>query len=150
MRTMGVMLGEKYAELAHLFNDAMKKDMPAATLAKLGEQIKTYGALEKTGDVQVTKSGPNTIAVFPVKFAKQSIDFRLIVNGQGMIAGMFLQPGAVDWKRPAYSQPDSFKERAVTVGEGDWKLPGTLTMPNGAGPFPAVVLVHGSGPNDRD
>lgn len=23
-------------------------------------------------------------------------------------------------------------------------------MPNGAGPFPAVVLVHGSGPNDRD
>jgi hypothetical protein len=25
-----------------------------------------------------------------------------------------------------------------------------LTVPVGAGPFPAVVLVHGSGPNDRD
>jgi dienelactone hydrolase len=25
-----------------------------------------------------------------------------------------------------------------------------LTIPVGAGPFPAVVLVHGSGPNDRD
>jgi dienelactone hydrolase len=36
------------------------------------------------------------------------------------------------------------------VGEGEWKLPGVLTVPNGAGPFPAVVLVHGSGPNDRD
>src|SRR5205085_1721112 len=32
----------------------------------------------------------------------------------------------------------------------DWKLGGTLTMPNGSGPFPGVVLVHGSGPNDRD
>jgi uncharacterized protein len=29
-------------------------------------------------------------------------------------------------------------------------LPGTLTVPKGDGPFPAVVLVHGSGPQDRD
>ncbi|HKM51906.1 MAG TPA: alpha/beta fold hydrolase, partial [Isosphaeraceae bacterium] len=31
-----------------------------------------------------------------------------------------------------------------------WQLPGTLTEPNGAGPFPAVVLVQGSGPHDED
>jgi dienelactone hydrolase len=29
-------------------------------------------------------------------------------------------------------------------------LPGTLTLPNGPGPFPAIVLVHGSGPQDQD
>lgn len=29
-------------------------------------------------------------------------------------------------------------------------LAGTLTLPEGAGPFPAVVLVSGSGPQDRD
>jgi hypothetical protein len=29
-------------------------------------------------------------------------------------------------------------------------LPATLTIPNGKGPFPAVLLVQGSGPNDRD
>jgi fermentation-respiration switch protein FrsA (DUF1100 family) len=38
----------------------------------------------------------------------------------------------------------------VAVGSGEWALPGTLTIPNGGGPFPAVVLVHGSGPNNRD
>ena len=31
-----------------------------------------------------------------------------------------------------------------------WPLPATLALPKGAGPFPAVVLVHGSGPHDRD
>ncbi|HZK99508.1 MAG TPA: alpha/beta fold hydrolase [Caulobacteraceae bacterium] len=30
------------------------------------------------------------------------------------------------------------------------RLAGTLTLPAGAGPFPAVVLIAGSGPNDRD
>ncbi len=29
-------------------------------------------------------------------------------------------------------------------------LDGTLTIPNGAGPFPAVALITGSGPQDRD
>ena len=30
------------------------------------------------------------------------------------------------------------------------RLAGTLTLPPGDGPFPAVVLVAGSGPNTRD
>jgi dienelactone hydrolase len=63
---------------------------------------------------------------------------------------MFQLPGETAWQRPAYSKPDSFREREVTVGDGQWKLPGTLTVPAGQGPFPGIVLVHGSGPNDRD
>ncbi|MCX6273539.1 MAG: alpha/beta hydrolase [Bacteroidetes bacterium] len=33
---------------------------------------------------------------------------------------------------------------------GGIKLAGTLTLPNGHGPFPAVILVSGSGPQNRD
>lgn len=52
---------------------------------------------------------------------------------------------------PAYAPPSSFHEREVIVGSGEWALHGTLTLPaTGAASFPAVVLVHGSGPNDRD
>src|SRR2546425_10392277 len=63
---------------------------------------------------------------------------------------MFMLPGEVPWTRPAYSKPDAFRESEVTVGADQWKLPGTLTVPTGSGPFTGIVLVHGSGPNDRD
>jgi uncharacterized protein len=40
--------------------------------------------------------------------------------------------------------------RQVSIGVGTPALLGTLTLPAGGGPFPAVVLVSGSGPNDQD
>jgi dienelactone hydrolase len=46
--------------------------------------------------------------------------------------------------------PDAFTETEVRVGSEPWVLQGTLSMPKGEGPFPAVVLLAGSGPNDRD
>ena len=41
-------------------------------------------------------------------------------------------------------------ELALPVPSLEGELPGTLTVPKGDGPFPAVVLVHGSGSSDRD
>jgi len=37
----------------------------------------------------------------------------------------------------------------IIVGE-KFPLDGLLTLPDGEGPFPVIVLVHGSGPNDMD
>lgn len=48
------------------------------------------------------------------------------------------------------TQAYALQEREVTIGKGQWSLPATLTLPEGTGPFPGVVLVHGSGPHDRD
>src|SRR5262249_29401225 len=71
----------------------------------------------------------------------------------GRIAGLRFRPPAAPaapYSPPAYVTPASYTETEFTVGSGDWPLPGTLEMPVGAGPFPALVLVQGSGPNDRD
>jgi pimeloyl-ACP methyl ester carboxylesterase len=38
----------------------------------------------------------------------------------------------------------------VTFPSGDHTLAGTLTLPSAPGPHPAIVLVSGSGPQDRD
>lgn len=41
-------------------------------------------------------------------------------------------------------------ETSFVTGAGRIKLAGTITKPKGAGPFPAVVLVSGSGPQNRN
>ncbi|MDC2865155.1 alpha/beta hydrolase [Bacillus sp. BP-3] len=53
-------------------------------------------------------------------------------------------------ERPPYSKPESFVDKEVVVGSGAFPLPGTLSVPKGKGPFPAVILVQGSGATDQD
>lgn len=55
-----------------------------------------------------------------------------------------------DESAPPYADPALYTEQEVKISSGSFNLPGTLTMPKGEGPFPAVILVHGSGSNDRD
>ena len=43
-----------------------------------------------------------------------------------------------------------FSDQTVSIPNGDVTLAGTLSLPPGQGPFPAVILLSGSGPQDRD
>lgn len=54
------------------------------------------------------------------------------------------------WSAPSYADTSKFHELPLTIADGQWQLPATLTLPNGNGPFTAVILVSGSGPNDAD
>ena len=50
------------------------------------------------------------------------------------------------------TKPYPYKEEEVTFASqnGAAQLSGTLTIPQGAGPFPAALLISGSGPQNRD
>lgn len=45
---------------------------------------------------------------------------------------------------------EGVREQPLAVVSPLGPLPGTLTLPRGEGPFPTVLLIAGSGPNDRD
>lgn len=72
---------------------------------------------------------------------------------QGMSFTLNLEKGDFTLKRPQEPQPPfnytseniTFKNKEVGI-----TLAGTLTIPNGKGPFPTIVLAAGSGPNDRN
>jgi hypothetical protein len=57
---------------------------------------------------------------------------------------------AARWQPPAYANPATFDDLNVTLGSGPLAVPGTLSLPRTPGPLPAVVLLGGSGPTDRD
>ncbi len=97
------------------------------------------------------------LVIVTCAFANASLDFNVAFKEPGKIVGLSITPvGSVEqqysavYEPPAYVNQDLFKEQEVQIGKGEWVLPGTLSVPVGEGPFAAVLLVHGSGPNDRD
>jgi dienelactone hydrolase len=124
--------------------------VPAAKLqqvwAAVGQQA---GAYKENGTVRAESSGKPVRVVAECRFEKLTLDVHLTVDDAGRIGGLnFAQH--VDYTAPDYVKIGAFQEEEVVVGSGPWAVHGTLTRPNGPGPFAGLVLVHGSGPNDMD
>lgn len=132
------------------FDATMKKGLPAASLKPVWEgTLALYGKFEQTGATRVEAAPPYQIIFVTLHFARGRLDAKVVFNAEDKIAGFFFVP-AGKYEMPTYVKPDSFRESEIQVGKGFFPLTGTLALPQGDGPFVAVILVHGSGPHDRD
>ncbi len=171
-RSLGEALVNRDMEAAQALD--LTPQMQQALTPALAEQV--MGALEQsagpfqeiTGTRSATFSG-RPVAYVLMDFAEAERALRVVFDDENRIAGLQIAPpgeaqnadaaqktGKAGTPQPAYTLPDyadttAFREEEVTVDAGaGTPLGATLTLPTGAASAPGVVLVHGSGPNDRD
>ena len=131
-----------------MFTPEMAKAAPAASLQALWTSL---GTLQSRSPARVVEQQGMQVVLQPLTFANGTVNATIAIDAQGRVAGLFLKPAAA---APAPPPPPpaaaNYTERDLQIVAGKGPLPATLALPNGTGPFRAVVLVHGSGPHDRN
>jgi dienelactone hydrolase len=147
----------EYAAAYNQFDSNLQSAFPEAQLKSTWEQIiAQVGSYQKSTGVRTTTVQERQIVIVTCQFEKDLLDIQFGFNERGQIVGFSFAKAQAASAQTVYSAPEyvkagSFSEAEVTIGEGEWALPGTLTLPScGSEPVPAFVLIHGSGPNDRN
>ncbi len=148
---VGLLLKGDFKSATSRFDDQMKIALDEAKLQETFiNTIAEAGALLQLNPTTTTEMEGYKIVIIRCDFQRVIIDIQVVFNEQGQISGLNFIPTNIEYHAPDYVNESAFHEVDVTIGDDEWAIPGTLTIPDGSGPFPGLILVHGSGPNDRD
>ena len=124
---------------------------PAAFKDMLPQVERQFGKLQSADAWQTGEAGGYRLHYRDLRFERLPLRLLLSFDAGGHLNTIRLMPVPAPTEAPAACDSTQVEERALTVEADGFRLPATLTLPKGAvGKVPCVVLVHGSGPNDRD
>ncbi len=151
---MNIILQEKLSEAYNYFSPLMKSQFSFDQFEGTWNYIETtYGDFESIRDTSESAEEDYDIIFVNCTFSNDYfIIFKIVFDENKEISGFLTEKidTITPYVAPEYVDTSSFIEIDVTIGSEPWELPGTISIPNGQGPFPSVVLVQGSGANDRD
>jgi uncharacterized protein len=149
----------RFDEIRELFTPGLRPMVTADALRAAWEaELAERGQLTAVGaPVSDQADGAMITVLVPVSFERGSQTLAVYLTRDGQLAGIQLAPpgdaqAAAPWEPPGYADPGRFDETDVTLGSGPLAVPGTLSLPPQRQPglLPALVLLGGSGPEDRD
>jgi dienelactone hydrolase len=150
---LSLLAARDFGAVVERFDATMRQAMPEPKLAETWDAlVGQVGAFASQGQATPDRVQGFDRVTIASTFARATLDVRLVFDHEGLLSGLWFAPHAPSPSPtpPPYADTGSFREADVRVGHGELALPGTLTLPTSAGRYPAVVLVHGSGPHDRD
>jgi dienelactone hydrolase len=147
-----------FAAVEQRLADRIKPLLPVEALRATRQGLEQqFGEFQELGQTSAVQTQQGLVQVVTCIFERARLDVNVTLNDAGEIIALTVTPvGTVEqqasttYEPPPYAQIDRFHEHEVQIGHGKWVLPGTVSIPQGDGPFAAVLLVHGSGPQDRD
>jgi len=144
---------KEFAKAYATMDETMAAAITEEKLGLIWSQINgQFGAYSHQKDATVESTSGYTTVRLTCAFERSDLIVQLSYDSRGKVSGLYFKPPkkSVALPMPSYMDTSKFMELPATVSSGEYALLATLSMPKGNGPFPAVVLVHGSGPNDRD
>jgi len=139
----------EYAEAVADFTPDMLKAVPATQIQQIWASLpQQLGKPLRRGDATVTPANGMELVMVPLYYERGALTANIAVTPDGRIAGLRLLPLVPP--PPAVPDEAGYTEQDLQVGDQPSPLPATLVLPGGEGEHPAVVLVHGSGPQNRD
>ncbi|HEY7856668.1 MAG TPA: alpha/beta fold hydrolase [Terriglobales bacterium] len=151
---VGEFAARQFGTIEASFSPPVAQALPEAKLTAIWTSILDQeGAFQSISNIKVVAVQGAHQVTLGCTFANGPLDVQASFDARGKVIGLFFRAGvetAAPWSPPDYAEPAKFHEDPVAIGWGSSNVNGTLTLPNGAGPFPAVILVGGSGSNGEN
>lgn len=151
--TLDTMDAADFAAVHARFDATMAAAVSAEQLAQGWKSLATQvGPLQSRGEPEVKTRDIGALVTIPMHYERGELLAIFTFDKERRISGFAIRPAPAAKPAATAQVPGdaNYTESELQLGNGDSTLPATLAMPKGKGPFPAVVLVHGSGPQDRD
>lgn len=137
-----------------MFDTVIANKISVDMLSQMWASIPRYMG-EYKSYTSITKELKDSFEVVFVRceFEKTKIDLQLVFeNPPKKIVGMFFTPPKSKnaYVAPEYALQHKYYETKIAVKTGTMSLPGALCVPNNVKNPPVVILIAGSGPNDKD
>ena len=144
----------RHEEIRAIFTARLQKAASAKLMRGVwNSRAADVGGVREIGEPVVEQIEAGTTVRVPVTGADGEFTAVVTIDVEaGLVSGLRLDAGGpvAAWTPPDYVDPSCFEEHDIVLGEGQLAVHGTVTVPSAAGPHPAVVLLSGGGPFDRD
>jgi len=153
LKVVSALRDERFAEVEALFAEPLRAVASADTLQTAwAAEISKSGPVTSLGDSALEKMAQGFVrASIVVTQEHGEFTVNMSIDDAGALQGLrFVPVVSAEWAPPAYAKPSKFTEEDVTLAAGSLSVEGTLSLPKKSAPLPAVILLSGGGPFDRD
>jgi dipeptidyl aminopeptidase/acylaminoacyl peptidase len=128
------------------FTAQVKPYMKEDALKSSHDKVTSFaGEFNEILSTDVTEQDGNKIVTIVCSYTKSSLKCIISFNESKEIQGLNFLPHTND-----ETTPSNIEEINIEFGNKKYRLPGILTIPKDTDNYPIVILVHGSGPCDKD